>query len=36
MNGLMALSVGLALEEMALVMADHMPPLPLELMVILE
>ena len=36
MNGLMVLSVGLALGEMALLMADHMPPLPLELIVILE
>ena len=36
MNGLMVLSVDLALGEMALLMADHMPPLPLELIVILE
>ena len=36
MNGLMILSVVLALGEMALLMADHMPPLPLELIVMLE
>ena len=36
MNGLMVLSVVLALGEMALLMADHMPPLPRELIVMLD
>ena len=36
MKGLMDLSAGLALGEMALLMADHIPPLPLELIVMLE
>ena len=36
MNGVMDLSDGLALGEMALLMADHMPPLPIELIVMLE
>ena len=36
MKGLIGLSAGLAAGEMAFVIANHMPPLPLELIVMLE